>query len=197
MKTTTYAKLSKFVGKQVNNLDYCVTEFTEERIIEYATNKIIAYRIIQTNDTEAKDIKILNNLRGEIKNISYPDLNRIFDANFENKGNYDDISRLLKDFMLANSMSKKDFIFMIDDKEFLLNTKNVKPALDFVKTLMNDKTEISFNDDNLKLEYNSVFKPLRFTFLCLNDLTVQILITPMRNIKRRNKWHHKSKNYLS
>ena len=197
MKTTTYAKLSKFVGKQVNNLDYCVTEFTEERIIEYATNKIIAYRIIQTNDTEAKDIKILNNLRGEIKNISYPDLNRIFEANFENKGNYDDISRLLKDFMLANSMSKKDFIFMIDDKEFLLNTKNVKPALDFVKTLMNDKTEISFNDDNLKLEYNSVFKPLRFTFLCLNDLTVQILITPMRNIKRRNKWHHKSKNYLS
>ena len=183
MKKTTYAKLSKFVGKPVNNLDYTVTEFTEERIIEYATNKIIAYRTIQTNDifyTEANSIKILNNLRGQIKNISYPNLNAIFEANFENKGNYDDISRLLKDFMLANSMSKKDFIFMIDDKEFLLNTKNVKPALDFVKTLMNDKTEISFNDDNLKLEYNSEFKPLRFTFLCLNDLTVQILISPMR-----------------
>ena len=180
MKKTTYAKLSKFVGKPVNNLDYSVTEFTEERIIEYATNRIIAYRTIQTNDTEAKDIKILNNFRGQIKNISYPNLNAIFEANFENKGNYDDISRLLKDFMLANSMSKKDFIFMIDDKEFLLNTKNVKPALDFVKTLMNDKTEISFNDDNLKLEYNSEFKPLRFTFLCLNDLTVQILITPMK-----------------
>ena len=180
MKNTTYAKLSKFVGKPVNNLDYSVTEFTAERIIEYATNKIIAYRTIQTNDTEAKDIKILNNLRGKIKNISYPDLNRLFDANFENKGNCDDISRLLKDFMLANSMSEKDFIFMIDDKEFLLNTKNVKPALDFVKTLMNDKTEISFDDDNLKLEYNSEFKPLRFTFLCLNDLTIQILISPMR-----------------
>ena len=200
MKTTTYAKLSKFVGKPVNNLDYSVTEFTEERIIEYATNKIIAYRTIQPNDifyTEAEDIKIMNNLRGQIKNVSYPNLNAIFEANFENKGNYDDISRILKDFTLANSMLEKDFIFMIDDKEFLLNTKNVKPALDFVKTLMNDKTEISFNDDNLKLEYNSVFKPLRFTFLCLNDLTVQILITPMRNIKRRNKWHHKSKNYLS
>ena len=180
MKTTTYAKLSKFVGKPVNNLDYSVTEFTEERIIEYATNKIIAYRTIQTNDTEAKDIKILNNLRGQIKNISYPNLNLLFEANFENKANYDDISRLLKDFMLANSMSKKDFIFMIDDKEFLLDTRNVKPALDFVKTLMNDKTEIISNDDNLKLEYNSEFKPLRFTFLCLNDLTVQILISPMR-----------------
>ena len=180
MKNTTYSKLSKFVGKPVNNLDYSVTEFTEERIIEYATNKIIAYRTIQTNDTEAKDIKILNNLRGQIKNVSYPNLNAIFEANFENKGNYDDIKRLLKDFMLANSMSKKDFKFMIYDKEFLLNTKNVKPALEFVKTLMNDKTEISFNDDNLKLEYNSEFKPLRFTFLCLNDLTVQILITPMR-----------------
>ena len=180
MKNTTYAKLSKFVGKPVNNLDYSVTEFTAERIIEYATNKIIAYRTIQTNDTEAKDIKILNNLRGKIKNISYPDLNRLFDANFENKGKCDDISRLLKDFMLANSMSEKDFNFMIDGKEFLLNTKNVKPALDFIKTLMNDKTEISFNDDNLKLEYNSEFKPLRFTFSCMNDLTVQILISPMR-----------------
>ena len=180
MKTTTYAKLSKFVGKPVNNLDYSVTEFTEVKITEYATNKFIAYRTIQDNYTEVKDIKILNNLRGQIKNISYPNLNAIFEANFENKGNYADISRLLKDFMLANSMSKKDFKFMIDDKEFLLNTKNVKPALDFVKTLMNDKTEISFNDDNLKLEYNSEFKPLRFTFLCLNDLTVQILITPMR-----------------
>ena len=180
MKNTTYAKLSKFVGKPVNNLDYSVTEFTEEKITEYATNKIIAYRTIQTNNTEAKGIKILNNLRGLIKNISYPNLNAIFEANFENKGNCDDISRLLKDFMLANSMSEKDFIFMIDDKEFLLNTKNVKPALDFIKTLMNDKTEVNFNDDNLKLEYNSEFKPLRFTFLCLNDLTVQVLITPMR-----------------
>ena len=180
MKKTTYAKLSKFTGKPVNDLNYLVTEYTEEKIFEYATNKIIAYRIIQTNDTEAKDIKILNNLRGEIKNISYPDLNRIFDANFENKGNYDDISRLLNDFMMANSMSEKNFNFTLNDKEFLLNTKNVKPALDFIKTLMNDKTEIGFNDDILKLEYNSEFKPLRFTFLCLNDLTVQVLITPMR-----------------
>ena len=180
MKTTTYAKLSKFVGKPVNNLDYSVTEFTEERIIEYATNKIIAYRTIQTNDTEAKDIKILNNLRGQIKNFSYPNLNVLFEANFENKGNCDDISRLLKEFMLANSMSEKDFTFILNGKEFLLKTKNVKPALDFIKTLMNDKTEISFNDDNLQLEYNSEFKQLRYTFSCMNDLTVQILISPMR-----------------
>ena len=180
MKTTTYAKLSKFVGKPVNNLDYSVTEFTEERIIEYATNKIIAYRTIQTNDTEAKGIKILNNLRGQIKNVSYPNLNAIFEANFENKGNYDDISRILKDFTLANSMSEKDFIFMIDDKEFLLNTKNVKPALDFVKTLMNDKTELDFNDKNLKLEYSSEVRPLKITFFCLNALVVQVLIAPTR-----------------
>ena len=180
MKTTTYAKLSKFFGKPENNLDYSVTEFTEVKITEYATNKFIAYRTIQDNYTEVKDIKILNNLRGQIKNVSYPNLNKLFDGKVENKGNCDDISRLLKDFMLANSMSEKDFIFMIDDKEFLLNTKNVKPALDFIKTLMNDKTEVNFNDDNLKLEYNSEFKPLRFTFLCLNDLTVQVLITPMR-----------------
>ena len=181
MKTTTYAKLSKFFGKPVNNLDYSVTEFTDERIIEYATNKFIAYRIIQNNETEAKDIKILNNLRGQIKNVFYPDLNRIFDAKFENKGNCDDISRLLKDFIMAKSMSEKDFNFMLNGKEFLFNTKNVKPALDFVKTLMNDKTEIRFDDENLKLEYNSEIKPLRFTFSCLNDLTVQLLITPMRN----------------
>ena len=180
MKTTTYAKLSKFVGKPVNNLDCSVTEFTEKRIIEYATNQFIAYRTIQTNDTEAKDIKIVNNLRGQIKNVPYPNLNTIFDTDFDNKGNCDDILRLLKDFIAANSMSEKNFNFTLNDKEFLLDTKIVKPALDFVKTLMNDKTEISFNDDNLKLEYNSEFKPLRFTFLCLNDLTVQVLITPMR-----------------
>ena len=180
MKKTTYAKLSKFFGKAEDNLDYSVTEFTEEKITEYATNKFIAYRTIQTNDTEAKDIKIVNNLRGQIKNVPYPNLNTIFDTNFDNKGNCDDISRLLKDFIMANSMSKKDFNFMLNGKEFLLNTKIVKPALDFVKTLMNDKTEINFNDDNLKLDYNSEFKPLRFTFSCLNDLTVQILITPMR-----------------
>ena len=180
MKKTTYAKLSKFVGKPVTNLDYLVTEFTEEKIFEYATDKCIAYRIIQDNYTEAKDIKILNNLKGQIKNISYPDLNRIFDANFENKGNYDDISRLLKNFMMANSMSEKNFNFTLNDEEFLLGTKTVKPALDFVKTLMNDKTEVNFNNENLKLEYNSEFKPLRFTFSCLNNLTIQILITPMR-----------------
>ena len=180
MKTTTYAKLSKFVGKPVNHLNYLVTEFTKEKIFEYATNKCIAYRIIQNNYTEAKDIKIFNNLRGQIKNASYPNLNRIFDANFENKGNCDDVSRLLIDFMLANSMSEKDFNFMIDDKEFLLNTKNVKPAIDFVKTLISDKTELDFNDSNLKLEYNSELKPLRFTFSCINDLIVQVLITPMR-----------------
>ena len=104
MKKTTYAKLSKFVGKPVNNLDCSVTEFTEKRIIEYATNQFIAYRTIQTNDTEAKDIKIVNNLRGQIKNVPYPNLNTIFDTNFDNKGNCDDISRLLKDFIDANSM---------------------------------------------------------------------------------------------
>ena len=62
MKTTTYAKLSKFVGKPVNNLDYSVTEFTEGKIFEYATNKCIAYRTIQDNYTETKDVKIINNL---------------------------------------------------------------------------------------------------------------------------------------
>ena len=180
MKTTTYAKLSKFVGKPSSNLNYSVTEFTEGKIFEYATNKCIAYRTIQDNYTEANEIKIFNNLRGQIKNTSYPNLNRIFDANFDNKGNCDDVSRLLIDFMLANSMSEKDFNFMIDDKEFLLNTKNVKPAIDFVKTLISDKTELDFNDSNLKLEYNSELKPLRFTFSCINDLIVQVLITPMR-----------------
>ena len=180
MKSTTYAKLSKFVGKPSSNLNYSVTEFTEGKIFEYATNKCIAYRTIQDNYTEANEIKIFNNLRGQIKNTSYPNLNRIFDANFDNKGNCDDISRLLKDFITANSMSEKDFYFMLNGKEFLLNTKTVKPALDFVKTLMNDKTELNFNDSNLKLEYNSESKPLRFTFLCIDDLIVQVLITPMR-----------------
>ena len=180
MKISTYAKLSKFVGKPVNNLDYSVTEFTEGKILEYATNKIIAYRTIQDNYTETKDVKIINNLRGQIKNVSYPDLNRIFDTNFEKKGNCDDISRLIKEFTIANSMSEKDFTFILNGKEFLLNTKNVKPALDFIKTLMNDKTELDFNDNNLKLEYNSEIKPLRITFFCMNALVVQLLFTPMR-----------------
>ena len=180
MKTTTYAKLSKFVGKPVNNLDYSVTEFTEERIIEYATNKIIAYRTIQTNDTEVKDIKILNNLRGQIKNVSYPNLNKLFDEKFENKGNCDDISQLLKDFIAAKSMAEKDFNFKLNGKEFWFDTKTVKPALDFVKTLMNDKTELDFNDKNLKLEYSSEVRPLKITFFCLNALVVQVLIAPTR-----------------
>lgn len=180
MKATTYAKLSKFVGKPSSNLNYSVTEFTEGKIFEYATNKCIAYRTIQDNYTEANEIKIFNNLRGQIKNTSYPNLNRIFDANFDNKGNCDDISRLLKDFITANSMSEKDFYFMLNGKEFLLNTKTVKPALDFVKALMNDNTELEFTDNNFKLEYNSELKPLRFTFSCKNDLIVQVLITPMR-----------------
>ena len=71
MKKTTYAKLSKFFGKPENNLDYSVTEFTEKKITEYATNKFIAYRTIQDNYTEAKGVKIMNNLRGQIKNVSY------------------------------------------------------------------------------------------------------------------------------
>ena len=104
----------------------------------------------------------------------------IFDEKVENKGSCDDISQLLKGFIAAKSMAEKDFNFKLNGKEFWFGTKTVKPALDFVKTLMNDKTEINFNDDNLKLDYNSEFKPLRFTFSCLNDLTVQILITPMR-----------------
>ena len=89
MKKTTYAKLLKFVGKPVNNLDYQVTEFTEERIIEYATNRIIAYRTIQTNDifyTEAEGIKIMNNLRGQIKNVSHPNLNKLFLIFFSKQG---------------------------------------------------------------------------------------------------------------
>ena len=180
MKTTTYAKLSKFVGKPVNNLDYSVTEFTEGKIFEYATNKCIAYRTIQDNYTETKDVKIINNLRGQIKNVSYPDLNRIFDTNFDNKGNCDDISRLIKEFTIAKSMSEKDFNFMLNEEEFLFNTNTIKPVIDFIKTLMNDKTEIEFNDNNLKLEYNSEIKPLRITFFCMNALVVQLLFTPMR-----------------
>ena len=42
MKTTTYAKLSKFVGKPVNNLHCSLTKFTEKRIIKYALNQYIA-----------------------------------------------------------------------------------------------------------------------------------------------------------
>ena len=180
MKKTTYAKLSKFLGKAEDNLDYSVTEFTEEKITEYATNKFIAYRTIQDNYTEAKNVKILNNLRGQIKNVSYPDLNKLFDEKVENKGSYDDISQLLKDFIATKSMEEKDFNFKLNGKEFWFDTKTVKPALDFVKTLMDDKTELHFNDSNLKLEYSSEVRPLKITFFCLNALVVQILIAPIR-----------------
>ena len=66
MKPTTYAKLSKFVGKPANSLNYSVTEFTEKRIFEYATNKFIAYRTIQDNYTGIKDVVLVPFYRGAV-----------------------------------------------------------------------------------------------------------------------------------
>ena len=180
MKPTTYAKLSKFVGKPVNNLNYSVIEFTEEKIFEYATNKFIAYRTIQDNDSDMEDVKIFNNLKG-IKSVSehYPNINKLFDSKFYNKGNCDDVSNLIKEFVKAKSVSDKSFSFVLGEKEFCFDTKIVKPAFDFIKTLMNDNTELEFTDNNLKLEYNSESGPLKITFFCLNALVVQILIAPV------------------
>ena len=185
MKTTTYAKLSKFTGKPVNELNCSVTEYAEEKIFEYATNKYVAYRTIQDNYTGIKDAKILNNLKG-IKNVlaySYPNIHKLFDSKNENIGTYDDIWNLTKEFIKAKSVSDDTFNIVLGEKEFCFNTKTVSPAFDFVKALMNDKTEIDFNDNNLKLEYDSGTQPLKITFFCLNALVVQVLIAPTYNKK--------------
>lgn len=185
MKTTTYAKLSKFVGKPSSNLDYSVTEFTKEKIFEYATNRLIAYRTIQDNYTETKDVRIFDNLKG-IKNAlkhNCPDVHKLFDSKYDNKGKRDDIPRLVKEFIKAKSVSDETFNLVLGEKEFSFNTKTVSPAFDFVKSLMNDRTELNFTDSNLKLEYNSEYEPLKITFFCLNALIVQVLIAPTYNKK--------------
>lgn len=181
MKTTTYAKLSKFVGKPSSKLDCSVTEFTEEKILEYATNRLIAYRTIQDNYTEIKDVRFFDNLRG-VKNAlkhNCPDVHKLFDSKYDSKGTCDDISNLVKEFIKAKSVSDETFNLMLGEKEFSFNTKTVSPAFDFVKALMNDKTELNFTDSNLKLEYNSAIEPLKITFFCLNGLVVQVLIAPV------------------
>lgn len=180
MKTSIYSKLSKFIGKPVNELNYSVTEFTEEKIFEYATNKFIAYRTIQDNFTGVKDAKILNNLKG-IKNVSahgYPNIHKLFDSKTENSGTFYDIWELIKEFTKAKAVSDENFHLMLGEKEFCFSTKTVKPAIEFVKTLMNDNTELEFTDSNLKLEYSSEYEPLKITFFCLNALVVQVLIAP-------------------
>ena len=185
MKTTTYAKLSKFVGKPSSNFDYSVTEFTKEKIFEYATNRLIAYRTIQDNYTEIKDGKIFNNLKG-VKNVSkqqYQNIHNLFDSKSDNNGTCDDISMLVKEFIKAKSVSDDTFSLMLGEKQFCFNTKTVSPAFDFVKALMNDRTELNFTDSNLKLEYSSGALPLKITFFCLNALVVQVLIAPVYNRK--------------
>lgn len=185
MKTTTYAKLSKFVGKPSNELNCSVTEFTKEKIFEYATNKFIAYRTIQDNYTGIKDAQILNNLKG-IKNVSahgYPNIHKLFDSKTENSGTCDDIWKLIKEFSKAKSVSDETFNLMLGEKEFGFDTKTVSPAFEFLKALMNDRTELDFTDSNLKLEYNSATEPLKITFFCLNGLVVQVLIAPVYNRK--------------
>ena len=180
MKTTTYAKLSKFTGKPVNDLNCSVTEFTEEKVFEYATNKFIAYRTIQDNFTGVKDAKILNNLKG-IKNVSahgYPNIHKLFDSETENNGTCDDIWMLIKEFTKSKAVSDENFHLTLGEKKFHFNTKTAKPAIEFVKTLMNDNKELEFTDSNLKLEYNSENEPLKITFFCLNALVVQVLIAP-------------------
>ena len=186
MKTTTYAKLSKFVGKPSSNFNYLVTEFTENKIFEYATNRLIAYRTIQDNYTEIKDVRFFDNLKGEINNVSgrkYQNFHNLFDSRYDNKGKRDDIPRLVKEYSKAKSVSDETFHFMLGEKEFCFNTKTVSPAFDFVKSLMNDRTELNFTDSNLKLEYGSATEPLKITFFCLNALVVQVLIAPTYNKK--------------
>ncbi len=185
MKTTTYAKLSKFIGKPSSNFNYLVTEFTKEKIFEYATNRLIAYRTIQDNYIEIKDGKIFNNLKG-IKNVSehnYQNIHKLFDSKSDNSGTCDDISMLVKEFIKAKSVSDETFHFVLGEKEFCFNTKTVSPAFDFVKALMNDRTELNFTDSNLKLEYSSGTQPLKITFFCLDGLVVQVLIAPVYNRK--------------
>ena len=183
MKTSTYAKLSKFVGKIEDDLNCAVTEYTEEKIFEYATNRFIAYRTIQDNYTGVKDAKILNNLKGT-KNVSAyscPNIHELFDSKTENNGTCDDILNLIKEFSKSKAVSGETFHLMLGEKEFYFNTKTLKPAFEFVKTLINDNTELEFTDSNLKLEYNSENEPLKITFFCLNALVVQVLIAPTRN----------------
>lgn len=185
MKTSTYAKLSKFTGKIENNLNCSVTEYTEEKIFEYATNKYVAYRTIQDNFTGIKDVKVFDNLKG-IKNVSvysYPNIHKLFDSETEKNGTCDDIWMLIKEFTKAKAISEETFHLMLREKEFYFSTKTVKPAIDFVKTLMNDNTELEFTDSNLKLEYSSEYEPLKITFFCLNALVVQVLIAPTYNKK--------------
>lgn len=184
MKTSTYAKLSKFIGKIENNLNCSVTEYTEDKVFEYATNKFIAYRIIQDNYSDIKDVKIFNNLRG-IKTVSidYPNIHKLFDSKSDNNGTYDDVWMLIKEFIKAKSVSDEMFHLMLGGKEFYFSTKTVKPAFEFLKTLMNDNTELEFTDNNLKLEYNSENEPLKISFFCLNALVVQVLIAPTYNKK--------------
>ena len=185
MKTSTCAKLSKFVGKIEDNLNCAVTEYTEEKIFEYATNRFIAYRTIQDNYTGVKDAKILNNLKG-IKNVSahgYPNIHKLFDSKTENNGTYDDICNLIKEFTKAKAISEETFHLMLGEKEFHFSTKTAKPAIEFVKALMNDYKELVFTDSNLKLEYSSEYEPLKITFFCLNALVVQVLIAPTYNKK--------------
>lgn len=185
MKTTTYAKLSKFTGKIENNLNCSVTEYTEEKIFEYATNKFIAYRTIQDNYTGIKDVKVFDNLKG-IKNVSvysYPNIHKLFDSKTEKNGTCDDIWMLIKEFTKAKAISEETFHLMLGEKEFYFSTKTIKPAVEFLKTLMNDNTELVFTDSNLKLEYSSKYEPLKITFFCLNALVVQVLIAPTYNKK--------------
>ena len=185
MKTTTYAKLSKFVGKPSSNFDYSVTEFTKEKIFEYATNRIIAYRTIQDNYTETKDVRLFDNLKG-IKNAlkhNCPDVHKLFDLKYNNKGTCEDISNLVQEFIKAKSVSDKTFHLMLGEKEFCFTTKTVSPAFDFVKALMNDNKELVFTDRNLKLEYSSGTQSVKITFFCLNALVVQVLIAPVYNKK--------------
>ena len=185
MKTTTYAKLSKFVGKPSSNLNYSVTEFTEEKVFEYATNRLIAYRTIQDNYTEIKDVRFFDNLKG-IKNAlkhNCPDVHKLFDSKYDNKGTCDDIWSLIKEFTKAKAISEETFHSMLGEKEFCFSTKTVKPAFEFLKALMNDRTELEFTDSNLKLEYSSEKEPLKITFFCLNALVVQVLIAPVYNKK--------------
>ena len=120
------------------------------------------------------------------KNVSehnYQNVHKLFDSKYDNKGTCDDISMLVKEFIKAKSVSDETFHIVLGEKEFCFNTKTVNPALDFVKALMNDKTELNFTDSNLKLEYSSENEPLKITFFCLNALVVQVLIAPVYNRK--------------
>ena len=110
-------------------------------------------------------------------------IRKLFDSKSENNGTYDDVWALIKEFSKAKAVSDENFHLMLGGKEFNFNTKTIKPAIEFVKTLMNDNTELVFSDSNLKLEYSSEYEPLKITLFCLNGLVVQILIAPVYNRK--------------